>query len=1314
MAMVEDIFIKVQTRTGEAKKQLEQVRKATQEAINGPLQDEIKKLTDRKKLLDDAIKKEKERTSQYDINTKLIKLELIANRERFQFAEKLQKIHEKIIRQNKDLDRAKEIREANKELKKLEKGEEILLDYAKRRNAEQEDYAQFVKRSSMESGRYADRLDKRDRTRSLRENLRRGMEKGTAISERFHSEENAIYKLERSLGIASTAFDRVRHPAERFADAFYVFQRVAYAAQAALGVLAGTIGDLVGGMMGLVGVAGAAAGSLIAVAGAMANLGAGMMTAKFALSGVGAAVQQLWSGQNQYNRALRDAKKAFRDLRFEAEDAALSEQEAAIALEKARESLARVQDLPADSRVRREAELDFQRAELNYRRAKARVKDTNDQLKKGPRAGVDRSQDPLNNLTKSQVAFAKYLVTLKPVIQGLKEAAASSFLPPLQKSIDVVVKNVFPVLKEGLNDIGEALGQASRNFTDAFKDKENIELFRDFLTNSKPTLRILGAAAANAFGGILAILKAAQPITDRFARWIFTVSERFDQLGKGAGQDNLRRFFKLAGDVASELGKAFKLVFGGFKNIVEATFPNGANSGAGGVILQWLKEIGAGFKLFTGTNEFSGWLKGATENAKIALQTLGSFLKIFIDLAANPANQEFWMIIRDAVPFVKKILEDGQKAGPAFGRLVVSIAELIAQFSDSAALEFFFTTLQMLVNAMANFARAIAPVLHVMGAFHGIFLAIATVGIVLRKAIQIIMGIMMKLFRVAGFATTAFQNFRAKIVAAANDGQPLTKRIGGVIQVMRELKAEAASLKRVEILKDIAKGDKQRQIAALKQRMSQLNLKTVEGKKESDLLKRKIDALNASYKTLTATLDKNAQSARNWSANVQKSAAAATFGLDKYAATQDKVAKFGRISGRVGAGALALGGAASAIQTGGGGLGAGISAVGAGLSFLPGVGMMAGIGVSIVGSIVSGFEQANKEKEAEKEQKRIELKAKLVELQADKLNEKRTALGALVGKGQDVAGANKTLSKITDAAKTSLNTIKNVEPVNSDQLVSSLLSSNVLADATISTSTRNAIIKAATAGAASGIYTITDASGQSVINYDALQSALEAAFTGEDGQGKGIAGIKAFEGRVGDSRVDESGNVITAAKQAQNEGIKTLQTAAKAAQMDAVTLFSGLSMAQQGDLSFASKETQDKYAKLIGVSTKELLNIGYNELEALTNKKQAELMEIIKAPAAAIQEANKVKVPVTAKEKADDAAFRAAMASIGKPKKLPDPLPTPTTSFYKNSMTQAGIQVGLLRDIKTALNNPRQQTIELKDKDGKVVSTYEVSNGVVG
>ena len=124
-------------------------------------------------------------------------------------------------------------------------------------------------------------------------------------------------------------------------------------------------------------------------------------------------------------------------------------------------------------------------------------------------------------------------------------------------------------------------------------------------------------------------------------------------------------------------------------------------------------------------------------------------------------------------------------------------------------------------------------------------------------------------------------------------------------------------------------------------------------------------------------------------------------------------------------------------------------------------------------------------------------------------------------------------------------------------------------------------------------------------------------------------------------------------------------------------------------------------AKKIGVTVPELLKMDRKELVASLTTALNKNVAL-------------TKPKLTAEEISNDRLFRSAMADIGKPKKLPDPLPTPTTSFYKNSVTNGQTQIGLLKEIKTALNATTTQTIEIKDQTGKVVSTYTVENGVNG
>lgn len=210
-------------------------------------------------------------------------------------------------------------------------------------------------------------------------------------------------------------------------DAFQKLVRAGHTLGTGLVVLLGGISSVVAALGSLIGAAGGAAATLAVLGNGFFALGAGMIAARLALGGVGGALNKLNNqtstvaatstrtaiqsvrdsqtrtnstrriedaerslarvieanrdritkanrdiaeAQSELTRAIREGREELQQLGFDAEDAALNEERAALQLEKARETLARVQDLPPNSRARREAELAYQEAELNYRKAK--------------------------------------------------------------------------------------------------------------------------------------------------------------------------------------------------------------------------------------------------------------------------------------------------------------------------------------------------------------------------------------------------------------------------------------------------------------------------------------------------------------------------------------------------------------------------------------------------------------------------------------------------------------------------------------------------------------------------------------------------------------------------------------------------------------------------------------------------------------------------------------------------------------------------------------------------------------------------------
>lgn len=559
---------------------------------------------------------------------------------------------------------------------------------------------------------------------SLTRRLRSGFDTGMVAS--LKRNEGGLLAFGNALQVAGAGLKKIENESVLALRSFQRLQRGGAVVQTALGALAGSIGDLSGGVLSLVGILGQAAYAFTGVGTALMGVVGGFAVAKIAMSGVGKAVSQLWNGQTQYNRSLRDARKELKDLKFDLEGAVLSEQEAAIELEKARTQLAMAQDLPPDNMVRREAELAFQRADLNYRRAKSRVNDLQDTIKRGGNvASRAANADPFKNLTKSQITFAKYLATLKPLMQGLKEAAAFSFLPPLQNGIQNLTTTLLPSLMTGFKQLGSAMGYAAERFAGTFNRPDNLKAFQDFFTDSEPRLRQLGDASSKFLGGFFKLMQSSKPVTDRFIVWIDSVASRFNAM---ADSESTKRFLAIAGYVASQLGHVFGNFGDGIKNIMDANFPPGGG-GAGQVLLDWLNGIALGFKKFTGSETFAKWLKDSTENATAMLSVIGDFLHIFLDLAGRPEVKEFWTTLGKSIPDITKVLLDGVKAAPAFSKLLVSVINLFSAFSDSGALIVFFDTLRSITDVFGAIFNnpVIKGILDWLGRIHFWVLAVSGV-----------------------------------------------------------------------------------------------------------------------------------------------------------------------------------------------------------------------------------------------------------------------------------------------------------------------------------------------------------------------------------------------------------------------------------------------------------------------------------------------------------------------------------------------------------------------------------------------------------
>ena len=522
-----------------------------------------------------------------------------------------------------------------------------------------------------------------------------GQKLGKSFSRGFNkSNSNNIFgKIADGIGTLAPNADAARESFQKLTKGGFYLQTI-------VSTLAGAIASVVGGLIGLAGTAVGAVPAFASLANIMVGLKIGMGVAKLALSGVGEAVQQATQLTSQYGSVAAAVGLQMKQLAFDAEQAALSERRAGLSLEQARENLLAAQQLPPNSRARREAELAYEEADLAYRRAQEQQDAADKANKKGAAGGAN---DPFGSLTPSQKEFAQFLVTLQTRLKDLKEAAASGFLPILQEQLGRINKTYFPVLLDGFKKVGTSVGNATKSITDMLVQSKNVKRIEKVFAGSAVIVEKLGELLAGLFEGFLIVLNAAQPQAERFLNFLIDKIGSFNTLLENS---DLEAIFQRSGDIAADLGEVFGNVFGGLGAIVKANF--GPDSG-GQYLLDWLKTATGDWEAINnspdGQKKLKKYFQDVAVNAKIIFQTIGKFFDELSGLGSDPNIGKAFTTLQEAAPFVGEIFRNGAKAGPALAGMVVEIAEFLSLMADAEAPKIFFETLGntlKFINDMLN------------------------------------------------------------------------------------------------------------------------------------------------------------------------------------------------------------------------------------------------------------------------------------------------------------------------------------------------------------------------------------------------------------------------------------------------------------------------------------------------------------------------------------------------------------------------------------------------------------------------------------
>jgi hypothetical protein len=648
-------------------------------------------------------------------------------------------------------------------------------------------------------------------------------------------------------------------------EKFKALTKTGYLLGPTIATVVGALSALIGSLGSVAGVAGGAGASLVVLGNVFASFGLAMLSAKIAMGGVMQALGQMGKGggaaakntdairaaqerlamviegnqealinanksvteaQINLNEAFAAGREELQQLGFAAEEAALAELGAGMDLERAREQLARVQDLPPNSRLRREAELAFAQAELQYRQAVDTNADLAAEQEKYSQTGVDGTEqvirareqlaeseanlarvvrdglrqqieaeralqnarnqatagggaDPFANLTKSQKDFVQRMYALKPLFTAVKEQVSSAFLPLLGNAMENFAKKVLPTVGDGLAKIGGELGKAAERTSKFLSSAQGLDLLDTLFSNSARLIGPMSDAMGQLFQAFIKLINAAAPVAETFVGWIRNSFTQFNEYLDELGNNKLTDFFTKAGESAAVFGNLFGEIFRYIGQLITV------NLGEGSPGYDFVKWMGDGLRaandirdsrLF-GSGGLADYFEKVNENSKKILSSLGALGDVFLSIGTNQNIGKTFVILEKGAAGLTDSLNSLIDASPSLAKLFNTLIGIAEVFTDSASIKVFFDILNAVASAFLDFISLppIKAFIDFIGPIAATFLAIGQAISVATFALNVIIGtITVAALAVDGLImgvgtglTLAFATMKAAVISAA-------------------------------------------------------------------------------------------------------------------------------------------------------------------------------------------------------------------------------------------------------------------------------------------------------------------------------------------------------------------------------------------------------------------------------------------------------------------------------------------------------------------------------------------------------------------
>jgi len=459
--------------------------------------------------------------------------------------------------------------------------------------------------------------------------------------------------------------------------------------------------------------------------------------------------RQALTAQEDLTQARADARRELEDMRLASERSHDSEQGAVLSLKQAQQDLARTMADPKasglDIRFAEEAvdqarhdleqtRIDAERSRQDYRKAQKAgvegmpqvvsakqaeadanraVTDAQRDLERASRdataameeqgAAASALQDKMSQLPVPAQKFVRLLVSMKPRLDALRDAAAGGFFPGAERGLKGLMGN----FKEVRGIVGKTAGVLGGIAAKAGKKLGSAVWGKDLSRLGKTNARILdrmGDAGLNLADALRHVLVAAEPFLDWLSESTLDLTGWMkEESAAGRRSGALAEFFDRTRDTMERLGPILKGVGGAMLNIGEAARP------LGNQILDALGGAAEGWRKWTGSVQGQNELGRYFANAKPAIFEMGRLVrdltKEFFKLGAQPGLGKLLRQVRTKLlPAVFDLVATLTGAfGEALVNALTNVVGLIGQLAHAnGPLVLFVRTLGVFAGALTN------------------------------------------------------------------------------------------------------------------------------------------------------------------------------------------------------------------------------------------------------------------------------------------------------------------------------------------------------------------------------------------------------------------------------------------------------------------------------------------------------------------------------------------------------------------------------------------------------------------------------------